>query len=237
MSPAPFNLKDKKTVLVTRCGINAPALAAALTDAGAILSIVHPESATPPPSSAAVPWFRDAGGLHNAVSSAMGGLGGIDILVNDLASDVAKPLADMSYEEWRMAIDRNLDAVFVSCRAASGRMLAQQGGRIVNIASGLGARAVVNETAFSAAQAGVIHLTRALGLEWARDNIRVNAIVGGWIVDSDDALPDKVRRYIPNQRWGKPEDLAGVLVYLASDSCSFTTGEPFFVDGGVMIRT
>ena len=96
---------------------------------------------------------------------------------------------------------------------------------------------VVNEAAFSAAQAGVIHLTRALGLEWARDNIRVNAIVGGWIVDSDDALPDKIRRYIPTQRWGKPEDLAGVLVYLASDSCSFTTGEPFFVDGGIMIRT
>ena len=237
MSPAPFNLKGKKTVLVTRCGINAPVLAAALTDAGAILSIVHPESATPPPASASVPWFRDAAGLQPAVSSAMAGMAGIDILVNDLAADFAKPFADMSYEEWRTAIDRNLDAVFVSCQTASGRMLAKQNGRIVNIASGLGARAVVNEAAFSAAQAGVIHLTRALGLEWARDNIRVNAIVGGWIVDSDDALSDKVRRYIPNQRWGRPEDLAGVLVYLASDSCSFTTGEPFFVDGGIMIRT
>ena len=237
MSPAPFNLKGKKTVMVTRCGINATALAAALTDAGAILSIVHPESATPPPASASVPWFRDAAGLQPAVSSAMAGMAGIDILVNDLAADFAKPFADMSYEEWRTAIDQNLDAVFVSCQTASGRMLAKQNGRIVNITSGLGARAVVNEAAFSAAQAGVIHLTRALGLEWARDNIRVNAIVGGWIVDSDDALPDKVRRYIPNQRWGRPEDLAGVLVYLASDSCSFTTGEPFFVDGGIMIRT
>ena len=237
MSPAPFDLKDKKTVLVTRCGINAPALAAALTDAGAILSIVHPEGITPPHASASVPWFRDAAGLQPAVSSAMAGMAGIDILVNDLAADFAKPFADMSYEEWRTAIDQNLDAVFVSCQTASGRMLAKQNGRIVNIASGLGARTVVNEAAFSAAQAGVIHLTRALGLEWARDNIRINAIVGGWIVDSDDALPDKVRRYIPNQRWGRPEDLAGVLVYLASDSCSFTTGEPFFVDGGIMIRT
>ena len=84
MSPAPFNLKDKKTVLVTRCGMNAPVLAEALTDAGAILSIVHPESATPPPASAAVPWFRDAEGLQPAVSSAMAGMAGIDILVNDL---------------------------------------------------------------------------------------------------------------------------------------------------------
>lgn len=237
MSPAPFNLMDKKAVLVTRCGVNAPALAAALTNAGAALSIVHPESANPPPSSAAVPWSRDASGLRTAVSGAIAGLGGIDILVNDLISDFAKPFADMSYEEWRTSMDRNLDAVFVSCQAASSPMLAQQSGRIVNITSGLGARAVVNQAAYSAAQAGVIHLTRALGLEWARDNIRVNAIVGGWIVDSEDALPDKIRRYIPNQRWGKPEDLAGVLVYLASDSCSFTTGEPFFVDGGIMIRT
>ena len=237
MSPAPFNLKDKKTVLVTRCGINAPVLAAALTDAGATLTVVHPESATPPPAAASVPWFRDAAGLQPAVSSAMAGMAGIDILVNDLSADFAKPLTDMTYEEWRTTIDQNLDAVFVSCQAASGRMLAQQSGHIVNIGSGLGARAVVNESAFSAAQAGVIHLTRALGLEWARDNIRVNAIVGGWIVDSDDAIPDKVRRYIPNQRWGRPDDLSGVLVYLASDSCSFTTGEPFFVDGGIMIRT
>ena len=59
----------------------------------------------------------------------------------------------------------------------------------------------------------------------------------GWIVDSDDALPDKIRRYVPMQRWGRPEDLGGTLVYLASDSCAFTTGEPIFIDGGIMIRT
>ena len=110
-------------------------------------------------------------------------------------------------QEWRTTIDLNLDSVFLSCKAAASHMLAQQRGRIVNIASGLGARVVVNQSAFSAAQAGVIHLTRALGLEWARDNVRVNAIVGGWIVDSDDALPDKIRRYVPMQRWGRPEDL------------------------------
>ena len=176
-------------------------------------------------------------GLDAAVSSAISGLGGIDILVNDLAADFAKPLADMTYEEWRATLDLNLDSVFLSCKAASTHMLAQQRGRVVNIASGLGARVVVNQSAFSAAQAGVIHLTRALGLEWARDNVRVNAIVGGWIVDSDDALPDKIRRYVPMQRWGRPEDLGGTLVYLASDSCAFTTGEPIFIDGGVMIRT
>ena len=70
----------------------------------------------------------------------MAGMAGIDILINDLAADFAKPFADMSYEEWRMAIDQNLDAVFVSCQTASGRMLAKQNGRIVNITSGLGAR-------------------------------------------------------------------------------------------------
>ena len=237
MSPAPFDLKGRNAVLVTRDGINAPALASALTDAGATLAVVHPESATPPQTPNTVPWPGGTDGLDAAVSSAISGLGGIDILVNDLAADFAKPLADMTYAEWRATIDLNLDSVFLSCKAASTHMLAQQRGRVVNIASGLGARVVVNQSAFSAAQAGVIHLTRALGLEWARDNVRVNAIVGGWIVDSDDALPDKIRRYVPMQRWGRPEDLGGTLVYLASDSCAFTTGEPIFIDGGIMIRT
>ena len=189
MSPAPFNLQGRNAVLVTRGGINAPALAAALTDAGATLAVVHPESTTPPPAPKAVSWPSDTDGLESAVSNAISELGGIDILVNDLAADFAKPLADMTYAEWRTTLDLNLDSVFLSCKAASTHMLAQQRGRIVNIASGLGARVVVNQSAFSAAQAGVIHLTRALGLEWARDNVRVNAIVGGWIVDSDDALP------------------------------------------------
>lgn len=230
MSPAPFNLDGKNAVLVTRGGINASAIASALSDAGATLAVVQPGSDT-------VPWTGDTGTLHAAVTGAISHLGGIDILVNDLASNFAKPFSDMTSEEWRNAIDLNLDSVFVSCKAASGPMLEQKRGRIVNIASGLGARVVMNQAAFSAAQAGVIHLTCALGFEWARANVRVNAIVGGWIVDSDDALPDKVRRYVPMQKWGRPEDLAGTLVYLASDSCSFTTGEPFFIDGGIMIRT
>ena len=171
MSPAPFNLKGRNAVLVTRGGINAPALASALTGAGATLAVVHPESATPPQTPNTVPWPGGTDGLDAAVSSAISGLGGIDILVNDLAADFAKPLADMTYEEWRATLDLNLDSVFLSCKAASTHMLAQQRGRIVNIASGLGARVVVNQSAFSAAQAGVIHLTRAMGLEWARDNV------------------------------------------------------------------
>ncbi len=223
MSPAPFNLNDRNAVLVTRGGINGPALSAALSDAGATLAVVT--------------WTGGTDGLESAVSNAISNLGGIDILVNDLAADFAKPLTDMTYEDWRTTVDLNLDSVFLSCKAAATHMLEQQRGRIVNVASGLGARVVVNQSAFSAAQAGVIQLTRALGLEWARDNVRVNAIVGGWIVDSNDALPDKIRRYVPMQRWGRPEDLSGALVYLASDSCSFTTGEPVFIDGGIMVRT
>ncbi len=237
MSPAPFNLQDKSAVLATRCGVNSPALANALIDAGATLAVVHPETATPPPAPHAVSWPGAAEGLDSAVTAAISDLGGIDILVNDLSAEYAGPFAEMTAEDWRKILQLNLFSVFLSCRAAAPHMLQRRRGRIVNVASGLGARVVVNQAAFSTAQAGVIHLTRALGLEWARDNVRVNAIVGGWIVDSDDALPDNVRRYVPMQRWGRPEDLGGVLVYLASDSCSFTTGEPVFVDGGVMIRT
>ena len=129
MSPAPFNLKGRNAILVTRGGINAPALAGALTNAGATLATIS--------------WPGGTDDLEAAVSNAISDLGGIDILVNDLASDFAKPLADMTYAEWRTTIDLNLDSVFLSCKAAATHMLARQRGRIVNIASGLGARVVV----------------------------------------------------------------------------------------------
>ena len=102
MSPAPFNLKGRNAVLVTRGGINAPALAGALTNAGATLATVS--------------WPGGTDGLESAITSAISDLGGIDILVNDLAADFAKPLADMTYAEWRTTIDLNLDSVFLSCK-------------------------------------------------------------------------------------------------------------------------
>ena len=148
MSPAPFNLKGRNAVLVTRGGINAPALASALTDGrrrnprSGPPRVDHP---TPGPENGVLA-RRHGWPPNQPFPVPFHDLGGIDILVNDLAADFAKPLADMTYAEWRTTIDLNLDSVFLSCKAASTHMLAQQRGRIVNIASGLGARVVVNQS-------------------------------------------------------------------------------------------
>ena len=248
MATAPFDLQGKNAVIASWGGKNTQALASALLEAGASVALVLPESASSgnigrevahnDSKAELVSWAGgDMPGVQAGVEQAIARLGAIDVLVNDLSRDFAKPFVEMTADEWQQTIRLNLDSVFYACKAGAAHMLQQQSGRIINVASGLGARVVVNESAFCASMAGVLQLTKALGLEWARDNIRVNAIAAGWIVESEDEFPDNIRRYIPMQRWGKPEDLGGLLVYLASDSCSFTTGETVFVDGGVMIRT
>ncbi|MFQ5875113.1 MAG: SDR family NAD(P)-dependent oxidoreductase, partial [Dehalococcoidia bacterium] len=222
--------------------------ASALAEAHADLAVIVPEKARGEEIAEAVRnlggdvtillWdTHDVPGIQKLVEQVVSQLGKVDILVNDLSAEFAKPFAEMSVDEWRRALDMNLTGVFFACRAASSHMLERQQGRIINVASALGARAVVNSSAYCTAMGGLLQLTRALALEWARHNIRVNAIAPGWIVDSPDELPDTVRRYIPMQRWGRAEDLGGLLVYLASGHCHFITGEAIFVDGGVMTRT
>lgn len=107
-------------------------------------------------------------------------LGRLDILVNALDLPFAKPLAEVSLAEWQRVLAVNLTGVYLTCRAASTSMLAQQTGRIINIVSVLGERGMANGSAYCAAQAGVLNLTRALSLEWARNGITVNAIGAGW---------------------------------------------------------
>ncbi len=248
MLPEPFNLEGRRAVMASLGGKLTRALASALLEAGASLALVLPSSKSSDgiveslkgqgADVICVPWDpKDVPGLRGSVEEAVSRLEQVDILVNDLSTKFARPFKDMTGEEWHRVIQLNLDSVFYACKGVAPHMLARHGGRIVNVASALGARVVVNESAYCTAMGGVLQLTRALGLEWARDNIRVNAIAPGWISDSPDELPDSIRRYIPMQRWGRPEDLGGLLVYLASESCSFTTGETIFVDGGVMIRT
>ena len=116
-------------------------------------------------------------------------------------------------------------------------MLSSGGGRIINIGSGMAVRGLWNSVASCAAQGAIHQLTSALALEWALHNIRVNGIGAGWFSTERPTEEDQKEllvRYLPSRRKGHPEDLAGLLVYLASDACDFVTGQTIFIDGGAL---
>jgi len=170
---------------------------------------------------------------------AVGALGRLDIVVNN--SGVAKvvPLAEASPDDWRSIIDVNLTGVFNGCRAAAPHLLAQRSGKIINLASVLGAVGLPGYTLYSASKGGVIALTRTLAVEWARHNVQVNAIAPGWFVtDMNEAafanphVNERLTRDIPMRRTGRLDEIGPLAVYLASPGSEFMTGQTLFLDGG-----
>jgi NAD(P)-dependent dehydrogenase (short-subunit alcohol dehydrogenase family) len=170
---------------------------------------------------------------------AVGALGRLDIVVNN--SGVAKvvPLADATPEDWRHIIDVNLTGVFNGCRAAAPHLIAQRSGKIINLASVLGAVGLPGYTLYSASKGGVIALTRTLAVEWARHNVQVNAIAPGWFVTEMNAaafanppVNERLTRDIPMRRTGRLEEIGPLAVYLASAASEFMTGQTLFLDGG-----
>jgi len=166
----------------------------------------------------------------------------IDILVNNAGITFVRPALEISEEEWNKVLDTDLKAIFLCCRAVAPCMINQGGGKIINIASMAGF--YINRDAdyahYHTAKGGVIMLTKALAVEWAKYNIHVNAISPGFFLTPMNAA----RANIPAirairvdqgviKRYGQPyEDLGGVVVYLASSASNFVTGHNLVVDGG-----
>jgi len=167
-----------------------------------------------------------------------------DIVVNNAGVSGAGRALDLDEAEWDKVLDTNLKGVFVVAQAvARGMKQAGRGGSIVNIASILGHRTAGNLSAYATSKAGVIQLTKALALEWARDGIRVNALCPGYIetdINSEffasEAGLQLIRR-VPQRRIGKPEELDGALLLLASAAGSFMTGSTIEVDGGHLVSS
>lgn len=164
--------------------------------------------------------------------------GRLDILINAHDLAFAKPLPEVMPAEWRRVLEVNLTGVYLACHAAAEPMLAQGKGRIINLVSLLGERGMANGSAYCAAQAGVLNLTRALALEWARSGITVNAIGAGWTegmgLIADEALKQQLARYLPQRRLAQPQEISGAAVYLASDAAEFLTGQVIWVEGGAL---
>ena len=174
-----------------------------------------------------------------AFAAAEEALGPIDIVVNNAGISIVKPALEMPVEDWDAVVNTNLRGAWLVTQAAGKRwLMAKRPGVIVNIASILGLRTIGQVAPYNASKAGLIHLTRALAMEWARHDIRVNAICPGyietemngdfWKTPAGQRLIDR----IPQRRIGKPEHLDGALLLLASDAGTFMTGSVLTVDGG-----
>jgi NAD(P)-dependent dehydrogenase (short-subunit alcohol dehydrogenase family) len=183
----------------------------------------------------------DGASVQAAVEETRDAFGRIDILVNNAGVTIWDDAETASLADWQKVVDTNLTGVFHGCQAA-GRVMIEQGkGSIINIASmsGLIANVPQQQSSYNATKAAVIHLTRSLAVEWARKGVRVNAISPGYM-DSPMARPffeDPqyggvwVER-IPMGRPGQPKELAGAVVFLASDASSYMTGANLVIDGG-----
>jgi 2-dehydro-3-deoxy-D-gluconate 5-dehydrogenase len=170
-------------------------------------------------------------------------LGSIDILINNAGIIRRTPAADYAAKDWSDVIEINLNAVFRLCQLAGRHMLAQGSGKIINVASLLSFQGGILVPAYAASKGAVGQLTKALANEWASKNINVNAIAPGYMATNNTAAlrADPVRSRaildrIPAGRWGTPEDLAGVAVFLASEAGSYLNGHVLVVDGGWMAR-
>ena len=187
----------------------------------------------------------DETAVQRAVSETQAAFGRIDILVNNAAADNSQtPVGDLTLDEWRRTIDVNLTGVFLLSRAVIRMMRKTGGGVIVNVASQLGSVAVRNKAAYCASKGGVLQLTRAMALDHADDNIRVNSLSPGAVMTerltnlygSEEAASDALARFHPIGHIGLPSDVAGGAVFLASDDARFMTGSNLVIDGGYLAQ-
>jgi NAD(P)-dependent dehydrogenase (short-subunit alcohol dehydrogenase family) len=181
--------------------------------------------------------LSDSQEVEKLASRTISQFGKIDILINNLNREFWKPIFDISEEEWLDVIQNNLTSSFLCSKAIGKHLVAQKSGSIINIISGLAERGVPDGTAYCASIGGILELTRALALEWASKNVRVNALGIGW---KDRPVSqnqkDIMARYIPLQRRTRPQDVIPLITLLASDGSSYMSGGFYIADGGLMAR-
>lgn len=244
---------DGKNALVTGAGSGlGEAIAIALAESGAHVAVTElPDKiATLDPVCARIEGLGrtaeplalrlpDIDSIDQAVAGAVAALGRIDILVNNAGVNIPQAALEVTEADWDRVIDTNLKGAFFMAQRVAREMVANGGGRMVNIASQNGVVGYYKRAAYCASKAGLVNLTRVLALEWAEHKINVNAVGPTFVVTplTQSTFDDPVMRAdlesrIPLGRVAQPEDVVGAVVFLASAASAMVTGHTLLVDGG-----
>jgi meso-butanediol dehydrogenase/(S,S)-butanediol dehydrogenase/diacetyl reductase len=179
----------------------------------------------------------DPNSVARAFAELDGLAGGLDVLINNAGISLRHRFTEITPQEWRAVIDVNLNGVFYVAQQAARRMLAGEGGVILNMGSTNGLMGYPYYADYNASKAGVIELSRTMALELA-PTVRVNAVCPGWILtpmQEAEYTPEMRREFaekLPLKKLGRPEDVAALFAFLASDDAAFITGQAFVIDGG-----
>ena len=246
-----FDLQNKVAVITGGNGGIGFGMAQGLATAGAHIVIAARNTAK---SAAAVELLQTSGARAVAIQvdvtdeksvdrlfeQALTRCGSVDILINNAGINIRKPVQSLALEEWQQVVATNLDSAFLCCRAAYPHLKSAGGGKIINIGSMMSIFGASFAPAYAASKGGIVQMSRALATAWAKDNIQVNAVLPGWI-DTDltrraraevSGLNSMVLMRTPARRWGTPDDLSGIAVFLAGPASDFVTGTAIPVDGG-----
>ncbi|MBL8697983.1 MAG: glucose 1-dehydrogenase [Alphaproteobacteria bacterium] len=187
---------------------------------------------------------KDEGQVKAMIADTVKRHGRLDILINNAGINVRKPPHEINVAEWREVMETNLTSAFMASQAAYPVMKAAGGGKIVNIGSMMSIFGAPFVPAYAASKGGIVQFTKVCANSWAKDNIQVNAVLPGWI-DTDltrqgraqiKGLNERVLERTPVGRWGVPDDLAGIAVFLCGPASDFVTGTAIPVDGGYSIN-
>jgi NAD(P)-dependent dehydrogenase (short-subunit alcohol dehydrogenase family) len=252
MIPALFDLTDRVAIVTGASGGLGARFATTLSQAGATviacarrLDPLERLAAEHPRIQAIQCDVSDGVQLQSLVDGALARHGRIDVCVNNAGISSGGPEAQADPETFARVLDVNVRALFALSQLVAKPMIAQGRGSIVNISSmfGLVASSPVPEAGYVASKAAVNGLTRELGAQWAASGVRVNALAPGWFpTDMNAGLFDQeraakwVRRNCPMGRVGRPEELDGALLFLASDASSYCTGQVIVIDGGWTLK-
>jgi 2-dehydro-3-deoxy-D-gluconate 5-dehydrogenase len=250
-----FDLTGRVAIITGGNGGIGLGMARGLAEAGASLVIAARDSDK---SAKAVEELRGLGAEATAVDvevtsaesvramvqATLDRFGRLDVLINNAGTNIRKQPQEYALEEWHRILEVNLTSAFMCCQAAYPAMREAGSGKIVNIGSMMSIFGASFTSAYAASKGGIVQLTRALACAWAKDGIQVNAVLPGWIdsaltrrarVDIPE-LHDRVLARTPAGRWGTPDDLAGIAVFLASPASDFLTGTAIPVDGGYSVQ-
>jgi NAD(P)-dependent dehydrogenase (short-subunit alcohol dehydrogenase family) len=182
--------------------------------------------------------FPDQGAVSSAAGRVVEQFTHLSILVNAPQVELFRPASDISDSDLRNLFECNVLPAYRWSKAVAAHMVKESSGRIINFVSGLSRRGLSNASAFAMTQAALDAMTQSLALEWSGAGIRVNGIGYGWDETTrrppEEQQKERLVRFLPLRRKAHPDDLMGLLVYLASDASDFVTGQTIFIDGGAM---